>query len=145
MTFWERLLLLLSRFSCVRLCATLQTEVHQAPPSLGFSRQEHWSELPFPSPGNLPHPEIEPMSLMSPELSGRFFTTSITWEAPTHARKGQMGSSEFSLSKAITRHPNTSPLAWHQRNSSRDSGHSPSPSVNMATMPWCGNDEAPLS
>ena len=44
------LLLLLSRFSCVRLCATPQTAAHQASPSLGFSRQEHWSGLPFPSP-----------------------------------------------------------------------------------------------
>ena len=44
------LLLLLSRFSCVRLCATPLTGAHQAPPSLGFSRQEHWSGLPFPSP-----------------------------------------------------------------------------------------------
>ena len=44
------LLLLLSRFSRVRLCATPQTVAHQAPPSLGFSRQEHWSGLPFPSP-----------------------------------------------------------------------------------------------
>ena len=44
------LLLLLSRFSCVRLCATPETAAHQAPPSLGFFRQEHWSGLPFPSP-----------------------------------------------------------------------------------------------
>ena len=44
------LLLLLSRFSRVRLCATPQTAAHQAPPSLGFSRQEQWSGLPFPSP-----------------------------------------------------------------------------------------------
>ena len=44
------LLLLLSRSSRVRLCATPQTAAHQAPPSLGFSRQEHWSRLPFPSP-----------------------------------------------------------------------------------------------
>ena len=44
------LLLLLSCFSHVRLCATPLTEAHQAPPSLGVSRQEHWSELPFPSP-----------------------------------------------------------------------------------------------
>ena len=44
------LLLLLSRFSRVRLCATPQTAAHQAPPPLGFSRQEHWSGLPFPSP-----------------------------------------------------------------------------------------------
>ena len=45
------LLLLLSRFSRVQLCATPETTAHQAPPSLGFSRQEHWSGLPFPSPG----------------------------------------------------------------------------------------------
>ena len=44
------LLLLLSRFSRIRLCATQQMAAHQAPPSLGFSRQEHWSGLPFPSP-----------------------------------------------------------------------------------------------
>ena len=44
------LLLLLSRFSRVRLCATPWTAAHQAPPSLGFPRQEHWSGLPFPSP-----------------------------------------------------------------------------------------------
>ena len=53
MSFWELgvfvyallLLLLLSRFSHIRLCATLETAAHQAPPSLGFSRQEHWSGL----------------------------------------------------------------------------------------------------
>ena len=44
------LLLLLSRFSRVRLCVTPETAAHQAPSSLGFSRQEHWSGLPFPSP-----------------------------------------------------------------------------------------------
>ena len=44
------LLLLLNRFSRVRLCATPQMAAHQDPPSLGFSRQEHWSGLPFPSP-----------------------------------------------------------------------------------------------
>ena len=43
-------LLLLSRVSRVRLCATPEMAAHQAPPSLGFSRQEHWSGLPFPSP-----------------------------------------------------------------------------------------------
>ena len=44
------LLLLLNRFSRVRLCVTPKTAAHQAPPSLGFSGQEHWSRLPFPSP-----------------------------------------------------------------------------------------------
>ena len=43
-------LLLLSRFSRVQLCVTPEMAAHQAPPSLGFSRQEHWSGLPFPSP-----------------------------------------------------------------------------------------------
>ena len=50
MSIYTLLLLLLSRFSPVQLCATPQTAAHEAPPSLGFSRQEHWSGLPFPSP-----------------------------------------------------------------------------------------------
>ena len=48
---------------------------------MGFSRQEYWSELPHPPPGDLPDPGIEPTSLKSPLLAGGFFTTSITWEA----------------------------------------------------------------
>ena len=50
---------LLSR---VRLFATLWSVAYQAPPSLGFSRQEYWSGLPFPSPGDLPNPGIKPGS-----------------------------------------------------------------------------------
>ena len=46
----DLLLLLLNRFSRVQLCATPETAAYQAPPSLGFSRQEHWTGLPFPSP-----------------------------------------------------------------------------------------------
>ena len=49
---------------------------------MGFSRQEYWTGLPFPPPGDLPNPETEPVSLMSPALVGGFFTTSATWEAP---------------------------------------------------------------
>ena len=56
------LLLLLSLFSRVWPCATPQTAALQAPPSLGFSRQEHWSGLPFPPPGHLANPGIEPAS-----------------------------------------------------------------------------------
>ena len=48
--------------SCVRLFATPWTGAHQAPPSMGFSRQEYWSGLPFPSPRDLPNPEIVPTS-----------------------------------------------------------------------------------
>jgi len=50
-----------------------------------FSRQEYYSGLTFPSPGDLPDPGIEPESLMSPALAGGFFTTSATWEARLEA------------------------------------------------------------
>ena len=69
-----------SHFSYVQLCGTPWTVAHQAPLSLGFSRQEYWSGLPFPPAGDLPDPGIEPVSLMSPLLAGGFFTTSATWE-----------------------------------------------------------------
>ena len=59
-------------FSCVRLFATPWTIAYQAPPSMGFSRQEDWSGLPFLSPGDLPNPGIE---LVSPALAGGFFTS----------------------------------------------------------------------
>ena len=49
-------------FSRVQLFATPWTVAHQAPPSMGFSRQEYWSGLPFLSPGDLPNPGIEPRS-----------------------------------------------------------------------------------
>ena len=54
---------------------TLWTTVHQAPPSMGFLRQEYWGGLPFPSPGDLTNPGIESTFLESPALAGRFFTT----------------------------------------------------------------------
>ena len=76
--FDERLVRVLSRFSCVQPCVTLWTVAHQAPLSVGFSRQAYWSGLPFPPPGVLPGPVIEPVS---PALTGGFFTTSATWEA----------------------------------------------------------------
>ena len=50
--------------SRVRLFAILWTVAYQTPPSMGFSRQEYWSGLPFPSPGDLPNPGIEPLSLV---------------------------------------------------------------------------------
>ena len=61
--------------------ATPWTVAHQAPLSMGLSKQEYWSGLPFPSPEDLPDPGIEPTSRMSPALVGGFFTTSTTWEA----------------------------------------------------------------
>ena len=55
--------------------STPWTAAHQAPLSMGFSRQEYWRGLSFPIPGNLPDPGIKPMSLESPTLAGGFFTT----------------------------------------------------------------------
>ena len=49
---------------------------------MGFSRQDYWRGLPFPSPGDLLNPGLEPVSLKSPTLAGGFFTTSAIWEAP---------------------------------------------------------------
>ena len=72
---------------CVRVCARTRvcsamsesaapwTVACQAPLSMEFSRQEHWSELPFPPSGDLPDPGIKSMSPESPALAGRFFTT----------------------------------------------------------------------
>ena len=59
----------------VRLFGTPWTVAGQAPLSTGFPRQEYWSRLPFPTPGNLPDPGTEPTSLASPALAGGFFTT----------------------------------------------------------------------
>ena len=73
---------MLSRFSRIQLFATSWTVARQAPLPMGFSRQEHWSGLPFPPPGHLPEPGIKPASLASPALAGGVFTTSATWEAP---------------------------------------------------------------
>ena len=64
----------------VRLFVTPWTIAHQAHLFMEFSRQEYLSGLPFPSPGDLPDPGIEPVTLMSPALAGGFFTTNATGE-----------------------------------------------------------------
>ena len=64
--------------SRVQLFATPWTVAHQAPLSMEFFKQEYWSGLPFPSPGDLPDPGIKPTFLVSPALTGRFFTPRVT-------------------------------------------------------------------
>ena len=59
---------------------TLWTVAHQAPLSMGFSRQEYWSGLPCPSPGDLPNAGFKPTS---PAMADGFFTTSASWEVPS--------------------------------------------------------------
>ena len=80
---------MLVHFSRVQLFVILWTIVHQSPLSMGFSRHEYWSGLPCPPSGDLPSPGIKPASLTSPALTGRFFTTSATWEAHTKHREPQ--------------------------------------------------------
>ena len=85
------MLLLLSLFSRVRLCATPEMAAHQAPPSLGFSRQEHWSGLPFPSPMHESESEVaqwcptlsDPMDCSPPGSSvhGIFQARALEWGA----------------------------------------------------------------
>ena len=85
------LLLLLSHFSRVRLCVTPETAAHQAPPALGFSRQEHWSGLPFPSPMHESESEVaqscpalsDPMDCSPPGSSvhGIFQARVLEWGA----------------------------------------------------------------
>ena len=77
-------------WSCVcsgaQSCPTLCNPMDCYPPGSSvhgiFQANSCWRELPFPSPGDLPHPEIETTSLEFPAMEGRFFTTSATWEAP---------------------------------------------------------------
>ena len=71
------LLLCVCMLSCVRFFEAPWTVACQAPLPMEFSRQEHWSGLPFPSPGDLPDPGIESASLASPTLACGFFTTSV--------------------------------------------------------------------
>ena len=78
----------LSRFSYVQVFVTPWTVAHQAPLSMGFSRQEDWSGLSCPLSGYLPDPGIEPTSLISPALAGTFSTTSAfgnhSWFCQSH-------------------------------------------------------------
>ena len=109
------LLLLLSRFSRVRLCATPETAVHQAPPSLGFSRQEHWGGLPFPSPMHEVKSESEvtqsyptlrdPMdcSLPGSSVHGIFQARVLEWGAITFPRAAVLSkASSFKRGKPNT-------------------------------------------
>ena len=75
--------------SCLTF-AILWAIAHQAPLSMGFPRQEYWSGLPFPSPGDLPTTGIEPMPPESPVLAGGFFTTEPPVKPHTEGRGVQI-------------------------------------------------------
>ena len=112
--------------SHIWLFATPWIVTYQAPPSMGFSRQECWSGLPFPSPGDLPDPRIEPMS---PALAGRFFTT----EPPGKPHIG-FSTVQFSLSVM------SDSLQPHESQHTRPPCPSPTPGVHSDSCPlsrWC--------
>ena len=70
-------------FNHVLLFVIPWTVACKFPPPIGFSRQEYWGGLQFPTPGHLPNPGTKPLSFKSSVLSTGFFTTSATWEAPS--------------------------------------------------------------
>ena len=108
--------------SHVRLFATPWTIAQQAPPSMGFSRQEHWSGLPFLSPGDLPNPGIEPMSAA---LAGGFFTTELP-EKPKVSQTGWLKTREvYSLTVLKIRSPK-----WRGCQ-----GHTPSETSGVGSFP----------
>ena len=91
----------LSCFICVLLFLTPWTVAHQVPLSTGFSRQDCWSRLPCPPPGDLTNPESEATSLTSPALAGGFFTTSTAWLLIIYSRQSSVvltSYEDFSLS-----------------------------------------------
>ena len=71
----------------IQLFTTPWTVAHQAPLSVGFSKQEYWSGLPCPPPADLPDSWIKPWSHRSPALASRFFTTDATREAQKYSRR----------------------------------------------------------
>ena len=81
----------LLRASIVSDCVRPQDWSPPGSSVMRLSRQEHWSGLPFPPPGDLPNPGVTPASLTSPALAGGFFTTSAAWEAPVSSNPLPVG------------------------------------------------------
>ena len=118
--------------SVSQLCLTLQpqTVAHQSPLPMEFSSQEYWSGLPFPTPGDLPHSGIEPVSLASPVLADVFLITSANWEAPMV----RFSSVQFSCSVV------SNSLGPHESQHARPPSPSPTPGVHSdscLSSRWC--------
>ena len=104
-------LIIVETFSRVQLFVTPWSVAHQAPLSMGLPRQEYWSGLPFPPPGHLPYPGVDPMS---PELAGRFFTMEthssiLAWEIhgqSSPAGYGLWGFKEWNMTEWLSTHAN---------------------------------------
>ena len=115
----------------VWLFVTPWTVARQSPLSMGFPRQECWSWLPFPTPRDFRNQVTEPLSLASPALVGRFFTTSTTWEVQ---KWFQFNSVQFSCSAV------SNSLWPHGLQHTRPPCPSPTPGVYPNSCPlsqWC--------
>ena len=118
--------------SCAKLLQSyLTTDCSQAPLSMGFSREEYWSELPCPPPGDLPNPGTEPASLTSPALAGGFFTTSASWKA-----QGE-GSGRISWSSSISLYY---PLVWYLRSWARQHQEQSNQREGFCPRPLCAHN-----
>ena len=93
--------------SCPTLLWTHGLYAFQASLSMGFSMQEYWKALPFPSPGDLFNTGIKPTSLASPALVGDFFTTFATWELTGKSKIRKKGWNIQALSKAAAHSGNS--------------------------------------
>ena len=137
----------LSCFSHVRLCATLWAVAHQGPLSMEFSRQDYWSGLPCPPPGEFPDPGMEPAFLMSPALADRSFTSSATWEAHQESHLLILYAEYEWFTYFISSNSTTNPLQYllFQRRKPRDFPGSPvfrTPCFHRKGHrfdPWLGN------
>ena len=117
----------LSHFIYVQLFATLCTVAHPAPLSIGFSRQENWSGLLCPPPGDLPDPGIEPASLTSSRLASRFFTT---WHhSPWNSPGQNTGVGSLSLPQGIFLTQGLNPGLLHCRQILYQLSHKGSPRI----------------
>ena len=121
------------------------TFAHQAPLSIGFSRQEYWNGLPFPSPGDLPDQWIKPASLTFHELAGEFFTTESPGK-PLNNSTSKLNPKSRDLSSFSW---NTSTVFWAVQ--IFDSSHpftSPPSCARAAAAPWtwgCSSRPPPLT
>ena len=129
------------------LFPTLWTVARQAPLSMGFSRQEYWSGLPFSSSGDLSNPRIEPTSLMSLALAGGFFTASATREALRNSTRPELrptwqacGTADYPHNRVMWRQSATNftfTLSLRLCNSSRSFYYSFQDSVLLASGILC--------
>ena len=127
-------------FSLIQFFAVLQTVAHQAPLSMGFSRQEYWNGLPFPPPGDFPDPGNKPTSPVSPAFTGRFFITEPPGKPQELLRRlvktlvAGPHPQRFWLGRFLVRYDN---LHWHHWCSGHELGQTPGGGEGQGSVACC--------